>query len=264
MSYHQTIYNLLRQAGMTEAGALGVLGNWECESNCEPYRVQGDYASNRLISKEYVEKVMSGAISRDSFAHDQKGFGLAQWTYYSRKYALYDFWKAYGGRLDNVQMQTEFAIKELMTSFIPDWRLLCSTSDIYEAAKVVCVRYENPAIHNIDARYQAALRIRSEIVLGEWEGSALPPEEPEKPEQGWELIPVTEYWPPRVLCKGMTGPDVIVLDALLTARGWLLKASNEGTFTGPMEIAVKAFQYAYNLDIDGIVGPKTWGELLKR
>ena len=35
MSYHQTIYNLLRGYGLSEAGALGMLGNWECESGCE-------------------------------------------------------------------------------------------------------------------------------------------------------------------------------------------------------------------------------------
>ena len=76
MSYHQTIYNLLRQAGMTEAGALGVLGNWECESNCEPNRVQGDFSPNRTLSKEYVAKIMNGTISRDQFAHDQKGYSF--------------------------------------------------------------------------------------------------------------------------------------------------------------------------------------------
>lgn len=264
MSYHQTIYNLLRQAGMTEAGALGKLGNWECESNCEPYRVQGDYASNRMLSKEYVAKIMNGTISRDQFAHDQKGFGLAQWTYFTRKYELYDFWKSYGGRIDSVQMQVEFAIKELKRDFIPDWRLLCSTSDIYEATKAVCLRFENPAVKNVDARYHAALNIKAELQLGEWEKTEVViPGEPEKPSSGWELIPATEYWPPRVLCKGMSGPDVELLQAILKARGWL-QQNPDGIFGSFLEEKVKAFQQAYGLDVDGIVGPQTWGELLKR
>ena len=263
MSYQQTIYNLLRQAGMTEAGALGVLGNFDCESNCEPYRVQGDYYASRAMSKEYVEKVMSGAISRDQFARDQKGFGLAQWTYFSRKYALYDFWKAYGGRLDNVQIQTEFAIKEFKTDFIADWRLLCSISDIREAAKAVCDRFENPAIHNVDARYQAAIRIKGEIDLGEWEHTeAVVPDEPKD-----ETIPKSEFWPPRVICKGMNGSDVEVLQAVLKARGWL-QQNPDGVFGSFLEEKVKEFQKTCfpndSKEWDGICGEKTWSKLLER
>ena len=78
MSYHQTIYNLLRGYGLSEAGALGMLGNWECESDCEPYRVQGDYQSSRAISKAYVNAIETGMSDKERFATDQKGFGLAQ------------------------------------------------------------------------------------------------------------------------------------------------------------------------------------------
>ena len=264
MSYHQTIYNLLRQAGMTEAGALGVLGNWECESNCEPYRVQGDYASNRMLAKEYVAKVTNGTISRDQFAHDQKGFGLAQWTYFSRKYGLIDFWKSYGGRLDDVQMQVEFALKEFQRDFIPDWRLLCSTSDVYEATKAVCYRFENPAVKNDRARYNAALNIRAELKLGEWEHTMIPetPTESNLP-SGWENIPATEYWPPRTICEGMIGKDVVAARGLLYARNWI-DIVDDDDFDKGLTNAVKAFQKAYHLDSDGIIGPLTWGELLKR
>ena len=264
MSYQQTIYNLLRQAGMTEAGALGCLGNFWCESNCEPNRVQGDYSSTRMLSKDYTERIMNGTLSRDSFARDSKGYGIAQHTYYARKYELFDFWKAYGGRIDNVQMQTEFILKEFKRDFIADWRLLCSTSDVYEATKAVCYRFENPAVKNVDARYQDAMKIKAELETGEWEQTEVViPDEPEKPTAGWELIPATEYWPPRVICKGMTGPDVEAAQAVLKARAWL-QQNPDGVFGSFLEEKVKAFQKAYNLNVDGIIGPQTWGELLKR
>lgn len=260
MSYHQTIYNLLRQAGMTEAGALGVLGNWECESNCEPYRLQGDFSPNSTASKEYVRRADTGQMTETEFAKPV-GFSLAQWTYPQRKINLWRFWKAYGGSLGNIQMLVEFALKEFKTEFIPDWRLLCSTSDIREAAKAVCERYENPAIHNVDARYQAALRIKAELELGEWESSEVVV--PEKPDEGWENIPVTEYWPPRMLCKGMQGPDVEALQAILKARGWF-QQNPDGIFGSFLEEIVKKFQTSYQLDADGIAGPLTWGKLLER
>ena len=92
MSYYQTIYDKLRSLGMTEAGALGFLGNWDCESNCEPFRVQGDFSPYRNMSHQYVADVTSGKIPMSQFAHDGNGFGLAQWTASDRKSDLYDFW----------------------------------------------------------------------------------------------------------------------------------------------------------------------------
>jgi len=267
MSYHQTIYNLLRQAGMTEAGALGVLGNWECESNCEPYRLQGDFSPNRTLSKEYVHRADNNEMTEAEFAKPV-GFSLAQWTYPQRKINLWRFWKAYGGSLGNIQMLVEFALKEFKTEFIPDWRLLCSTGDIREAAKAVCDRYENPAIHNVDARYQAALRIKAELELGEWEQTAIP-ETPsdEQQDNGWENIPATEFWPPRIICEGMEGKDVVLLRSLLYVRD-LTDYVDDSDFDGWLKEIVKKFQKSVfpnePREWDGIVGEKTWSKLLAR
>ena len=122
----------------------------------------------------------------------------------------------------------------------------------------MCLRFENPAVKNVDARYHAALNIKAELQLGEWEKTevVVPPDE------GWEKIPATEYWPPRMICKGMNGPDVEVAQSLLKARGWL-QQNPDGVFGSFLEEKVKAFQQAYKLDADGIIGPKTWGELLR-
>lgn len=265
MSYSQTIYNKLRQAGMTEAGALGVLGNFWCESNCEPERLQGDYNSYRTSSKEYTRRADNGQMTEDEFAKPI-GYGLAQWTYGQRKRNLWKFWKQYGGSIGNVDMQTEFAIKEFKSDFIADWRLLCSTGDIYEATKAVCYRFENPAVKNVDARFQAATRIKAEINLNAFGDAA--PVQPEMPvtdpnAPAWEKIPATEYWSPRVLCKGMTGADVEVLQAVLKARGWTSN-NPDGIFGSYLENIVKDFQEAYKLDVDGIVGNQTWTKLLER
>jgi len=78
-----------------------------------------------------------------------------------------------------------------------------------------------------------------------------------------ELIPATEYWPPRTIDKNMTGADVEVLQAVLKARGFLT-TNPDGIFGSYLEEVVKQFQTAYKLDVDGVVGPKTWAKLLER
>jgi len=270
MSYHQTIYNLLRQAGMTEAGALGVLGNWEWESGCEPYRKENDNASFRTISKDYTERIQNGSITKEQFATGKvgTGYGIAQWTYQSRQAEFYDFWKAYGGRVDNVVMQVEFALKEFKRDFIADWRLLCSTNSIEEAAKAVCDRFENPKIKNYGDRIRLAYKVKAELQLGEWEHTTIPetPTESNLP-SGWENMPATEYFPPRTICEGMEGKDVVLLRALLYVRE-LTDHVDESYFDKGLAETVKLYQKAVfpnePKEWDGIVGNKTWAKLFER
>ena len=274
MSNYQLIYKLLRNAGITEAGALGILGNWQAESGCEPCRLQNDFSSFRTASKDYTARVTSGAITRDQFARDQKGYGLAQWTYFNfqtgqgRKLALYDFWKRSGKALDDVSMQVAFALHELTTEgqYVNLLAMLKTTNDIFTAADQFCRIFEQPYYCNVDARFRYAKEIAKEIDLSGQtvvEESATQVQEssslPYKP----ELIPATEYWPPRTIDKNMTGADVEVLQAVLKARGFLT-TNPDGIFGSYLEEVVKQFQTAYKLDVDGVVGPKTWAKLLER
>ena len=145
MSYYQTIYNRIRQAGYSEAAALGFLGNWDCESNCEPARLQGDFSSYRTASLLYVSRLSSGVMSREVFGNDQKGFGLAQWTHYARKLALYDFWKRDGRAIDDVTLQTDFALYELKTDLKGLAAEIRDSKDVYSCADLICRKYECPA-----------------------------------------------------------------------------------------------------------------------
>ena len=268
MAEYQKLYNHLRSAGLSEAGALGVLGNWDCESNCEPCRVQGDFSSFRSVSKAYVASLESGALTKQRFMNDQKGFGVAQWTYFSRKGELYDFWKSTGLPIDSAELQVKFAVKELKRDFAADFQIVCSTNDIYQATKVICARFENPAVHNIDARFQAATRIKFQINLNNWQetssdaAESAPVSNTETEPESVDSVPKTEYWPPRDIDRNMMGDDVSVLQAVLKARGYSVSAI-DGNFGSELEISVKKFQAENGLTADGIVGPKSWRKLLE-
>ena len=261
MSYYQTIYNRLRAAGLTEAGALGFLGNWDCESNCEPFRVQGDFSPYKTISHQYTEDVEDGRIPMNQFAHDAKGYGLAQWTYFSRKEGLYDFWKRSGKALDDCEMQVDFALHELASGeYLPVDHAVRNLNDLYACVKIICTQYERPAVNNIDARFNAANRIKNEIDLNP---QPIPPEPPgPEPPGPVPPTPTEVYWPPRTIdfhCADW--PEVTVLGAILYCRGYLNYAA--GAWDEEVTQAVKDFQFDNGLTSDGVVGKMTWKALLE-
>lgn len=243
-----------------------MLGNWQAESNCEPNRVQGDFSPYRTASKAYVSQVTSGAISRQIFGHDGKGFGLYQLTYFSRKLGYYDYWKQSGKALDDAELQTDYAVIELKQDYPELYQFLCSTTDVYSATSRICREFERPAKNNIDARFQNAQSIKHELDLNAWaEEPVKPPESSDtsNPAPGWEKIPATEYWPPRMIDNGMNGDDVMVLQAILKARGYAV-TEVDGQFGSYLDQIVREFQEGHGLTVDGVVGPMTWAALLNR
>lgn len=240
------IYRQLVTFGMTHAGALGVMGNLQAESGCESCRLQGDYELSRSKSKAYAAKVDSGLMIKHIFMYDACGWGLAQWTYFSRKSALYDYCKQSGASIADLTAQLSFLAKELREYYPNLWTFLCSTNDMYAATKRVCEEFERPAVNNVGARYLMAQTIESEL--------SKETTEPEPTEES--------YWPPRTVDRNMAGPDIFALQGVLCARGYY-KNEMSGRFDGSLEAAVKQFQKDSKLSADGICGPLTWAALVK-
>ena len=199
MSYYQKIYDRLRSYGLTQAGALALLGNWECESNCEPNRLQGDFSPYRTASKNYVRDVTNGTISRQQFGNDQKGFGIYQLTYPSRKLGYYDYWKSSGKALDDPILQTDYAIKEMPTEAPGLLQELKTSNDLYQCVDDVCRKFERPYYNNVQQRFDAAERIAKMIDL---DGGGDTPDPDPDPD------PEPRAWPPRTIdrehCTGWT------------------------------------------------------------
>ena len=255
MSFEQTIYNQLRKHGITQAGALGCIGNFYCESNCEPYRLQGDFSPYRTTSHIYVQNVTNGAISRQQFSQDQKGFGIYQLTYWSRKQGYYDFWKQSGKALDSAELQTDYAVKEMQSDYPQLFTFLKQTTDIFTACSRVCREFEKPAVNNIDARYAAAKRIQNEIDLdgGGDEPEPTPAPTPTPAKDHSLTLRTIDFH-----CENFK--EFALLKALLECRNYDTDLwDNDGVWD-----AVKEFQRENGLSADGIVGNQTWTALLKR
>ena len=148
---NQTIYDALRAGGLTHEGACGLMGNMMAESGmCAAIAQRGMTA---LSDAEYTRRADTGTLD---FVHDAVGYGLCQWTYFSRKQALLDYAAARGLSVGDEGLQTAFCIRELQNDFPGVWAVLSASHDLYECARIVCLQYERPAVNNVEARFAYA------------------------------------------------------------------------------------------------------------
>ena len=228
-----------------------MMGNWQCESGLEAGRLQGDFSPYRTLSKDYVRRIEDFSLSRDSFAHDAKGFGLAQWTYWSRKEALWDAWHKSGLSIASAELQCKFALYELQNDYSGLFSYLCKTNDLYEATARICREFERPAVNNIDARFQAAKTLQYELDL---DGSDADPQEEEPTESHALTLPDLQI--------GSTGDAVILLQAALNVRGYSCGKA-DGIFGAKTQSAVNAFKRDSKLETNGIVDKEMWEKVMQ-
>lgn len=228
--------NRLIEMGMTRAGACGCLANILAESAGRSNNVED---RSGMDDASYTQGVDSGAY-RD-FVCDRFGYGLCQWTFPDRKKALLDFAMAEGRSIGDEDMQLRFMAKEMRTQYPYVWTTLTTTKEPYQAASVMCRYYECPA--------QADLRANQRGL----EARKIYAEKTAKP--------VESYWPPRMICKGMSGPDVALATAALKCHGYDAALSED--FDAALDVVTRKYQMDNQLASDGIIGPKTWAKLLK-
>lgn len=132
-----------------EYGVAGLMGNLQAESGLCPYRLQGDFSSGYTTSIEYTANVDSGAISENDFVNNGPGgggYGLAQWTFYTRKQALYDLWKSGGySSIGSIELACDYLWVELCNSYTGVLATLVHADSVREASDSVLHDFENPA-----------------------------------------------------------------------------------------------------------------------
>jgi murein L,D-transpeptidase YcbB/YkuD len=159
-----------------------------------------------------------------------------------------------GCSIADEKAQVEFAIAEFKTEYAPLWSFLCTCGEdqLYTATERVCREFERPAYNNVRERFSDAKALRDTIQSKAVESI-----------DNTVVIPKTETsWPPRMICNGMFGNDVAVLQALLRAHGYTLSDSS-GIFGDSTETALIKYQADYGLDADGIAGPMTWASITR-
>lgn len=140
----EKIWNYLVGKGLSAAGAAGLMGNLYAESALNPKNLQNSYEKKLgYTDATYTTAVDNGSYS--NFVHDSAGYGLAQWTFWSRKEGLLAFAQDAGKSIGDLEMQLDYLLKELTEGYKGVLDTLKTASDVQTASDSVLLDFERPA-----------------------------------------------------------------------------------------------------------------------
>ena len=153
----KTIFAALRAAGMTEAGALGTMGNMGGEGAMRANNAQDSYG---VDDAAYTMQADNGL---NNFTGDGIGYGLCQWTSADRKAKLLAYARSQGVSIADENMQVQFCIREMREDYPGVWEVVTASDDVYRCTDAVCRFYERPAVNNVGDRYRLAMRYKEQL-----------------------------------------------------------------------------------------------------
>ena len=138
-------------------GTCALMGNLQAESGLKSSNLQNSFQKKLGYNDEsYTSAVDNGKYV--NFVRDSAGYGLAQWTYWTRKQNLLNFAKQNGKSIGDIDMQLDFLLWELQTGYKAILNALKSASNIRSASDVVLKQFERPANQSESAcAYRASL-----------------------------------------------------------------------------------------------------------
>lgn len=138
------LYAFFKSKELCNNGIFGPFGNLYAESGMKPGNLQNSSEKKLGLTDEaYTAAVDSGNYK--NFVHDSAGYGLAQWTYWSRKEAMLAFHQAKGASIGDALTQAEFLYKELSEGYKSVLSVLKTAASIREASDAVLLQFERPA-----------------------------------------------------------------------------------------------------------------------
>lgn len=140
----ENIYNRLMAEIKNPYGAAGAMGNIEAESGLRANNLQNSVEKRLgMTDEEYTAAVDNGSYV--DFCTDRGGYGLCQWTSAGRKTGLLNFARGRGVSIGNEDMQIEWLLHELRTSYKGVLSALKGAKTVKEASDVFMCKFERPA-----------------------------------------------------------------------------------------------------------------------
>lgn len=153
------IWNFLKENGFNDFAIAGLMGNLFAESGLISTNLEITYNKQfGLSDAEYTKRVDDGTYT--NFVNDKAGYGLAQWTFWTRKQNLLNFAKNKNKSIGDLEMQLEFLIKELKEQFYTTvYCILKNATSVQQASDAVLMDFERP--------YNAAAQKAKRAAMGQ-------------------------------------------------------------------------------------------------
>lgn len=125
-------------------GVAGLMGNLYAESALRSNNLQQTCETKLGYTDDtYTTAVDNGTYT--NFVKDSAGYGLAQWTYWSRKQALLTYAQGKKKSIGDFDMQLDFLWKELSESYKGVLADLKAATTVLAASNSVLTKFERPA-----------------------------------------------------------------------------------------------------------------------
>lgn len=139
----KTIWGFLKGKGLNDFAVAGIMGNLYAESGLRSDNLE-NVGNNKLklTDEQYTDQIDAG---QRNFI-DGHGYGLAQWTYSTRKKAMLNYAKSTEKTICDLTMQLEFLWKELSNSgYKAVMTVLKVATSVRSASDIFMEKFENPA-----------------------------------------------------------------------------------------------------------------------
>lgn len=157
------IYEYFKSKGLTSEGVAGLMGNMISESGLRSNNLQNSFEKILGMNDiQYTEAVNNGSYNREQFSRDKAGYGLCQWTWWTRKQALYEYARQLGHTIDSCEMQCYFLFRELCDNYKGVLNVLVTSNDVRKCSNIVLTDFEKPKDQSEEVknkRYNNAIQI---------------------------------------------------------------------------------------------------------
>lgn len=149
------MWDYFKSKGLNDYGVAGLMGNLYAESGLRACNLQQTYEKKLgMTDAEYTAAVDADIYT--NFINDSAGYGLAQWTYWSLKRDMLNYFKKKNKSIGDLETQMEFLAYQLSTSYKSVWTTLQTAKSVLEASNAVLLKFERPADQSEAAQQKRA------------------------------------------------------------------------------------------------------------
>lgn len=147
----ETIWKFLSNKGLNDFAVAGIMGNLYAESGLQPNNLQNSFEKKLgHTDASYTAAVDNGTYT--NFAKDGAGYGIAQWTYHTRKQGLLDYARKCKKSIADINVQLEYLWQEMSSgSYKNMMKVLQNAKSVREASDAFLKDFERPASAGLES-----------------------------------------------------------------------------------------------------------------